>query len=65
MRYCATLEARYAQAREIQRILHGDLAAIIPVYHPMLIYCVSNKVHGYELDPMTIVRRMHDVWMES
>ncbi len=65
MRNSATLEARYQQAREIQRILHGDLAAIIPVYHPMVIYCVSNKVHGYELDQMTIVPRMNDVWMES
>ena len=65
MRNSATLEERYGHAREIQRILHGDLAAIIPVYHPLVVYCVSNKVHGYALDPMTIVPRMHDVWMEG
>ena len=51
--------------REIQRILHGELAAIVPVYHPLDIYCISKRVHGYQPDPMTLYPRMFDVWMES
>jgi peptide/nickel transport system substrate-binding protein len=65
MRNSATLDERYAHAKEIQRVLHGDLAAIIPVYHPLVAYGVSKKVQGFVLDPMTIVPRMHDVWLES
>ncbi len=65
MRNSATLDERYQHVREIQRILHGELAAIIPVYHPLDIYCISNKVHGYQPDPMTLYPRMYDVWMES
>jgi len=65
MRNSATLDERYGHAKEIQRILHGDLAAIIPVYHPLVAYGVSKKVQGFVLDPMTIVPRMHDVWLQS
>lgn len=65
MRNCATMEARFEQVRELQRLLHGDLATIIPVYHPLDIYCISNKVHGYEPNAMTLYPRMQDVWMET
>jgi peptide/nickel transport system substrate-binding protein len=65
MRNSPTLEERYVHAREIQRILHGDLVAIIPVYHPLLVYCVSNRVHGYALDPVATVPSVYDVWMEG
>jgi peptide/nickel transport system substrate-binding protein len=65
MRNAATLESRYEEVKELQRVLHGDLAAIIPVYHPLDIYCISKKVHGYQPDPMTLYPRMHDVWMEG
>ena len=65
MRNSATLDERYQHVREIQRILHGDLAAIIPVYHPLDIYCISKRVHGYEPNPMTLYPRIQDVWLEA
>ena len=55
----------FAVIRKDRRAQSGDLAAIIPVYHPLDIYCISNKVHGYEPNDMTLYPRMNDVWMEG
>ena len=63
MRASATLPIRYGHVKEIQRILHGELAEIIPIYHPLDTYALTKRVRGYEPNAMTLYPRMHDVWL--
>src|SRR5262249_24084414 len=64
MRRAGTLDERNQVTKEIQKLMHGDLCSIIAIYHPLDIYVISNKVHGYEPNANTLYPRMHDVWME-
>ena len=63
MRRAGTMEGRNAATQELQKILHGDLATIIPVYHPLDTYVISKKVQGYVPNPYSLYPRMHDVWL--
>ncbi len=63
MRRSGTMEARNAATLDLQKTLHGDLATIIPVYHPLDTYVISKKVQGYTPNPYTLYPRMHDVWL--
>jgi hypothetical protein len=36
---------------------------MIPVYQPLDIYVMSNKVQGYAPNAFTLYPRMHDVWL--
>ncbi len=63
MRSAPTLPARYGYVKDIQRIMHGELNTIIPVYHPLDTYVFTKRVRGYEPNPMTLYPRMHDVWL--
>jgi ABC-type transport system substrate-binding protein len=63
MRNTGTIEERYAVVKELQAAIHGDLAPIIPIYHPLDIYVMSNRVRGYEPNPYTLYPRMNDVWL--
>lgn len=65
MRNAGTLDDRYAAAKDLQKLVHGDLAAIIPIYHPMDIYVISKKVQGYEPNAYTLYPRIHDVWLQT
>jgi len=65
MRNSATLAERAANVQAIQKRVHGELAEIIPVYHPLDIYAISKKVHGYAPNSMTLYPRMNDVWMSA
>jgi len=63
MRNTATIEERYAVVKELQKSIHGDLAPIIPVYHPLDIYVMSNRVRGYNPNAFTLYPRMYDTWL--
>lgn len=63
MRRAGTMEARNGATLDLQKILHGDLATVIPVYHPLDTYVISKKVQGYTPNPYTLYPRMHDVWL--
>ena len=63
MRASATLAARYAIVKDLQKRIHGELAAIVPVYHPLDTYVFTKRLRGYEPNPMTLYPRMHDVWL--
>jgi peptide/nickel transport system substrate-binding protein len=63
MRNTGTLADRYAVVKDLQRMIHGDLVPLVPVYHPLDIYVLSNRVRGYEPNPFTLYPRMHDVWL--
>jgi peptide/nickel transport system substrate-binding protein len=63
MRNTGTIEDRYAVVKELQTSIHGDLVPIIPVYHPLDIYVLSNRVRGYAPNPFTLYPRMNDVWL--
>jgi len=63
MRAAPTLPIRYGYVKDLQRRLHGELAAIIPVYHPLDTYVFTKRLRGYEPNAMTLYPRMHDVWL--
>ena len=65
MRRSGTLDERYGAVKDLQKIVHGDLATVLPMYHPLDIYVISKKVHGYEPNSFTLYPRMHDVWIEK
>lgn len=65
MRNAPTLEERYAVVKDVQKLVHSDLATVIPLYHPLDIYAINKKVHGYEPNLFTLYPRMHDVWIEK
>lgn len=62
-RRSGTMEERNAATLDLQKVLHGDLATIIPVYHPLDTYVLSKKVQGYAPNPYSIYPRMNDVWL--
>lgn len=63
MRNTGTVVERYAVVKQLQQAIHGDFAPIIPVYHPLDIYVMSNRVRGYEPNPFTLYPRMYDTWL--
>jgi peptide/nickel transport system substrate-binding protein len=63
MRAAPTLAARYGYVKDLQRRLHGELAAIIPIYHPLDTYVFTKRLRGYAPNAMTLYPRMHDVWL--
>lgn len=64
MRNAGTLEDRYAAVKDLQKVIHGDLVPVIPIYHPLDIYVMSKKVHGYSPNTYSLYPRMFDVWLE-
>jgi peptide/nickel transport system substrate-binding protein len=63
MRNTGTVEDRYAVVKDLQAAIHGDFVPIIPIYHPLDIYVVSKRVHGYEPTAFSLYPRMNDVWL--
>ncbi|MCO5223032.1 MAG: ABC transporter substrate-binding protein [Thermomicrobiales bacterium] len=63
MRNTATLEDRYAVVKDLQAAIHGDLVPLVPIYHPLDIYVMSNRVRGYEPNAFTLYPRMNDTWL--
>lgn len=63
MQSTATLADRYEVAKKIQAAVHGDAVPLVPVYHPLDIYVMSQRVRGYEPNAFTIYPRMNDTWL--
>lgn len=63
MRASTTLPERMTHIKEMQKLLHGDLCSIIPIYHPLDIYVMSKRVRGYAPNSASLYPRMHDVWL--